>query len=61
MDDAGLLHLASHMPQLLHMDVSSCSNITLGGLSKAREAATGCASHCKIIFRLPSYYYDDSE
>ena len=49
MDDAGLLHLASHMPQLLHLDVSHCSRITDDGLVKAREAAAESSQHGMMI------------
>ena len=49
MDDAGLLHLATHMPQLLHLDVSRCSRITDAGLAKARQAAARCSQHGMVI------------
>ena len=61
MDDAGLLHLASHMPQLLCVDVSSCSGVTPDGVSRAREAAAGCASHCTVIFQQQPVHHYDSE
>ena len=51
MDDAGLLHLATRMPQLLHVDVTGCDRITPGGLSTAREAAAGGTSHRMVIER----------
>jgi hypothetical protein len=51
MDDAGLLHLATRMPQLLHVDVTGCDRITPGGLSTALEAAAGCTSHRTVIER----------
>jgi hypothetical protein len=55
MDDAGLLHLATRMPQLLHLDVTGCSRITSSGLSTARVATVvGCASHCMVIEGDPS-------
>ena len=49
MDDAELLHLATHMPQLLHLNVTGCNRITPGGLSMARAATVGGASHCMVI------------
>ncbi len=49
MDDAGLLHLATHMPQLLHLDVSHCSRITDDGLVKAREATAESSQHGMVI------------
>ena len=45
----GLLHLATHMPQLLHLDVSRCSRITDAGLAKARQAAARCSQHGMVI------------
>jgi hypothetical protein len=53
MDDAGLLHLATHMPQLLHLDVTGCHLVTPGGLSIAHAATVGCASHRMFIDRAP--------
>jgi hypothetical protein len=49
MDDAGLLHLATHMPQLLHLDVSYCRGITNAGVARAREAAADCSEHGMVI------------
>ena len=49
MDDEGLLHLATHMPQLLHLDVSRCSHITDAGLATARAAAAGSSAHGMAI------------
>ena len=49
MDDEGLLHLATHMPQLLHLDVSRCSRITDAGLANARAAAADCSEHGMAI------------
>ena len=49
MDDAGLLHLATHMPQLLHLDVLSCTRITHVGLANACAAAAGCSEHGTVI------------
>ena len=49
MDDTGLLHLASHMPQLLHLDVAGCSRITDAGLAMARTAAAECSDHGMVI------------
>lgn len=51
MDDAGLLHLATRMPQLLRVAVTGCSDVTPGGLSLARAATVGCASHRMVIDR----------
>ena len=45
MDDAGLLHLAANMPQLLHLDVFSCTRITNAGLANARAAAADYSAH----------------
>ena len=53
LDDAGLLHLATHMPQLLHLVVTGCHRITPGGLSAARVATEGCGSPCTVIDRAP--------
>jgi hypothetical protein len=52
MDDAGLLHLATHMPQLLHLVVTGCRRVTPGGLSIARAATV--ASRRLVIDRAPS-------
>jgi hypothetical protein len=49
MDDAGLLHLATHMPQLLHLDVCGCRRITEAGLAMARTAAAECSEHGMVI------------
>ena len=56
MDNAGLLHLATHMPQLLHLDVSHCSRITYAGVVKAREAAAERSKHGTVI--IASHYLD---
>jgi hypothetical protein len=48
MDDAGLLHLATHMPQLLHLDVTGCRT-TAAGLTMARTAAADCSDHGMVI------------
>jgi hypothetical protein len=61
MDDAGLPHMATRMPQLLRLDVGDCGCVPPDGVSKARKAAAGCASHCKVIFNQPGqpdYDYD---
>jgi hypothetical protein len=49
MDDAGLLHLATHMPQLLHLRITSCRRITDAGVAKARTAAADCSEHGMVI------------
>jgi hypothetical protein len=49
MDDAGLLHLAANMPQLLHLNVTSCRRITDAGVAKARTAAADCSEHGMVI------------
>jgi hypothetical protein len=49
MDDAGLLHLVNHMPQLLHLDVFGCKGITNAGLAAARTAAADCSEHGMVI------------
>jgi hypothetical protein len=49
MDDAGLMYLATRMPQLLHLDVTGCHLVTPGGLSTAHAATVGCASHSVVI------------
>jgi hypothetical protein len=49
MDDKGLLHLASYMPQLLHLNVHSCGRITDAGLTLARATAAGCSAHNMAI------------
>ena len=49
MDDAGLLHLAANMPQLLHLCAFSCTRITAGGLVNARAAAASCSQHGMVI------------
>jgi hypothetical protein len=49
MDDEGLLHLATRMPQLLHLDVSRCSRITDAGPANARAAAADCSEHGMVI------------
>lgn len=54
MDDVGLLHLATHMPQLLHLVVTGCRRVTPGGLTMARAATVDCASHRLVIDRAPS-------
>ena len=51
-----LLHLATHMPQLLHLDVSHCSRITEAGVVKAREAAAERSKHGTVI--IASHYLD---
>lgn len=56
MDNAGLLHLATHMPQLLHLDVSQCSRITDGGLIRAREAAAKYSQHGMVITLMQSAF-----
>jgi hypothetical protein len=48
-DDAGLLHLATHMPQLLHLDVCSCHRITEAGLVMACTAAAESSEHGMVI------------
>jgi hypothetical protein len=45
MDDRGLLHLATYMPQLLHLDVHRCERITDAGLTLARATTAGCSAH----------------
>ena len=49
MDEAGLLHLATHMPQLLHLDVRNCHRITEAGRAMACAAAAGCSEHGMVI------------
>ena len=49
MDDEVLLHLATHMPQLLHLDVTYCKGITNAGVAKARAAAADCSEHGMVI------------
>lgn len=55
MDDAGLLHLVTHMPQLLHLNVSGCTRITAAGLANAHAAAVDCSEHGMVI--TPSIVY----
>jgi hypothetical protein len=49
MDDAALLHLVTHMPQLLRLTTRSCKRITYGGKNVAWHAATGCAYAAHIF------------
>jgi hypothetical protein len=49
MNDAGLLHLATHMPQLLHLNVFNCTRITASGLLTARAAARNSSPHGMAI------------
>ena len=49
MDDAALLHLVTHMPQLLHLDMFGCSRLTNAGLATARAAAADCSEHGMVI------------
>lgn len=49
MDDDGLLHLVTRMPQLLHLDVSGCNRITRW--YEAREAAKRCAAQRSLLTR----------
>lgn len=49
MDNAGLLHLATHLPQLLYLNVFQCSRITDAGATKARAAAAECSEHGMAI------------
>lgn len=49
MDDAALLHLVTHMPQLLQLDLFGCSRLTNAGLAAARAAAADCSEHGLVI------------